>query len=181
MMRPLVLAAAILGFLWGAALILANVAASAGTTPGSAAANFFVPMSEDTVLHDTYYVVASAGRLAMAAQLALLHLLAALFCATQAPALRGGLLAGWIFVAGASIGFAAQVGSLVSMWIVTPNMPERIVDYDPGLQFAQLAAAQNVLALISLVGFLVMLAGWPLLAIAAVRRAKQPSSITPPA
>ena len=79
-----------------------------------------------------------------------------------------------LHAAKAVIGFLtdSEVGSFASTWIAARNMPERFVDYSVGAQVAQLTAAQNVLALISLIGFLIMLAGWPILAIAAARRAK---------
>src|SRR5262245_47558858 len=101
-MRPLAFAAAVLGFLLVAALVLAFLAVATGTRPDVPGAEFFAT-DAGTVLHDTYYVVASAGQLATTIQFSLLHVLAGLFCAAQAHTLRGSLFAGWTFVAGAAL------------------------------------------------------------------------------
>lgn len=163
-MRRLAFAAAILASLLVAGLVLANLAVWTGTRPDVPGTSFF---HQDVVLHDTYYVAASAGQLAMTTQFALLHVLAGLFCAVQAQTLRGSLVAGWIFVAGAALAFIAQASTAGATWFAVRSMPERIIDYAAPDAWT---TVQNVSTVLSLIGFAAMLAGWPILAIAALRR-----------
>ena len=171
MMRPLTFAAAVLGFLLVATLAFAILVVWAGST-GFVRVDFYLPTGDDG-RSETYDLVAGAGQLILTAQFGLLHVLAALFCATHAHTLRGSLLAGWTFVVGASIAFVAHVGGTVSLWIEVQSMAERPINYlEPEPWVSELATTQTVLAIIYQAGYVVMLAGWLLLVIAAVRRAK---------
>lgn len=167
-MRSLLVVSAVVGFVLVLSLVLADLAVWTATTPEPPGTEFFDPSPTDTVLHDSYYVVASTGRLVTATQLGLLHVLAAMFCAANAHALRGALPAGWMFVVGAALAFIGQASMTIPAWLLARTMPQRYADM--GETFQALATMQTVSTSIALAGFVVMLLGWPAIAVAALRR-----------
>src|SRR5262245_3251288 len=156
-MRGLVGAAAIVGFLMVAALGWSTLAVWPGSiAPAPAGSQFFDRLARDEVLHATYYVVASAARKSL--EFGLFHVLAALLCAAQANALRGALTAGWTFLTGAALAAGVQLVGALTCCVVAQPLPETYLDYSAPSQ--KLATLQNA---VMLAGFLIALAGWPML------------------
>ncbi len=115
-------------------------------------------------LHDTYYVVADADRLATMAAFAICHLIAAAGCSM----LAGVRVGGWVLAASATVFVLAQ--SVPGIVLSLMPMPQRYADYienSPMTSLAWLFEAAQYASYITLVG---MIAGWVMLALSVRRR-----------
>lgn len=125
-------------------------------------------LASRNVLHDTYYVTADAGQLAMLAALAVIHHAVAAGCGLVAGGRSGVARAGWVLTGSAALLTLVKLGAMLAIVLLPP--PRRYVDYTDSYQeLPQVIIGQwtPVVMLIATVG---MAVGWLLLAFSAAQK-----------
>ncbi len=165
-MRPLILIAAVLGFVLIASMAALQYFATEALAPEPT--SLFNPLfaDTDTGVHDTYYIVASLQHWYGIAQFSMAHIVLAVVCAGLAPVTRGRLAAGWAFVAGVFALNSIEIARAVAT--MQRTLPRRQIDYEQG--FEAIMALDRSLAALVPVAFGLLLIGWALLALAMIRR-----------